>query len=72
KSRLIIVGRPEPFGLRVDEPGRILRECTAVESPENAAPRGVSLIEAESGLIRLLDPVWLLNESREAFTELSP
>ena len=72
-SRILVVGRPSPFGVLIDAPGRVLREADlrAIESGEPADPRaaGPTLVRAADGLVRLLDPEAVLGDVRTLVRE---
>lgn len=68
KSRILVVGRPSPFGVAIDEPGRLLRspDRHPVESVgrEGPAAPGVRLVRTAEGLVRVLDPEAVLGDVR--------
>jgi len=71
-SRILVVGHPSPFGVRIDDPGRVLRasDLRPLEpgDPEaNAA--GPDLVRTADGLVRLLDPEEVLGDVRTLIGE---
>lgn len=74
KSRLLIVGRPAPFGILIGEPGRILREsdrsAVDVADESDRSPESLSLIRTPEGVVRVLDPAQVLGEVRTLVREL--
>jgi chemotaxis signal transduction protein len=58
RCRLIVLRRPEPFAVRVDSPGQILRDWAAVSEPTPDADRETRLlVRRGEELVRVLDPV---------------
>jgi chemotaxis signal transduction protein len=67
KKRLLVLRRPTPFALRVDEPGRIADprdlEDVAIEGgdvEDEVRESGVRLVRWQGRLLRVLDPVRVL------------
>ena len=65
-SRILVVGRPSPFGVRIDDPGRVLRpsELHPLEpgdSEAHGAP-ALALVRTADGMVRLLDAVEVLGD----------
>jgi chemotaxis signal transduction protein len=72
-SRILVVGRPSPFGVLMDAPGRVLRpaDLRPIQSGEPAEGRGSvpKLASAADGLVRLLDPEAVLGDVRTLVKE---
>ena len=71
KRKLIVLGRPSPFGVLVDRPGDLL-DPTGTEDVEMPAGRPtdgigktLTIVRAELGLVRVLDPEGILEASPE-------
>jgi chemotaxis signal transduction protein len=67
-SRILVVARPSPFGVRIDGPGRVLRASDLRPlkpgDPESHAPRDPALARAADEVIRLLDADEVLGDVR--------
>lgn len=71
-SRILVVGRPSPFGVLIDDPGRVLR-ATDVHAVETHGPAsgdpGVRLVRTPEGVVRVLDPEAVLGDVRTLVRE---
>jgi chemotaxis signal transduction protein len=58
KRRLLVLRRPGPFAVPVDEPGRVVDAAAAerVDLREDGPADGLRLLRVDGRLVRLLDP----------------
>jgi purine-binding chemotaxis protein CheW len=72
-SRILVVGRPSPFGVLIDAPGRVLRpaDLRPIDPGDSAERRhsGPKLASAADGVVRLLDPEAVLGDMRTLVKE---
>jgi chemotaxis signal transduction protein len=72
-SRILIVGRPSPFGVLIDDPGRVLRaaDLRPIDAGDPEAPDAPdrALARTVDGLLRLLDPEEVLGDVRTLVRE---
>lgn len=69
QKRLLVLRRPAPFALKVDEPGRIVDpddiesiELEGGDAEREAREFGIQLIRCSGRLVRVLDPVRVLGD----------
>jgi len=67
EKRMLVVRRPSPFAIRVDQAGRILstRDVTEIvveggDAEREAREHGIRLMRTTAGLVRVVDPARVL------------
>lgn len=74
-SRILVVGRPSPFGVLIGDPGRVVRASDLRPldpgDPETPGVPGVTLARTADGVVRVLDPETVLGDVRTLVREHS-
>lgn len=69
KKKLLVLGRPGPFSVLIDRPGRILQADRAgpvsMSSSPDESREVMELYRTDLGLLRVLDPVRLIGSGQD-------